>query len=141
MSEQHTTAPVPVPARVVIDLGAIARNVGVLRERAGAAGVMAVVKADAYGHGLLPSARAALAGGATWLGVAQLAEAIALRAGGVTAPVLSWLHAPGAGFAEAIRADVDLGVSAVWMLDEVAAAAREVGRTARVHLKADTDEA
>jgi len=138
MSEQHTTAPVPFPARVVIDLGAIARNVGVLRERAGAAGVMAVVKADAYGHGLLPSARAALAGGATWLGVAQLAEAIALRAGGVTAPVLSWLHAPGAGFAEAIRADVDLGVSAVWMLDEVAAAAREVGRTARVHLKADT---
>lgn len=131
-------APVPFPARAVVDLGAIAGNVGVLRERAGAADVMAVVKADAYGHGLLPSARAALAGGATWLGVAQLTEALALRAGGITAPVLSWLHSPGAGFAEAIEADIDLGLSAGWMLQEVAAAARRTGRTARVQLKVDT---
>ncbi|MCK0112298.1 alanine racemase [Ornithinimicrobium sp. F0845] len=138
MTEQHTTAPVPFPARVVVDLAAIASNVGALRERSGAAGVMAVVKADAYGHGLVPAARAALAGGASWLGVAQLPEAIALRAAGITAPVLSWLHAPGAGFAEAIRADIDLGLSAVWMLDEVAAAARTTGRTARVQLKVDT---
>ncbi|WP_109473852.1 alanine racemase [Ornithinimicrobium cavernae] len=133
-----TGAPVPFPARIEVDLAAIAANVGVLRERAGAAGVMAVVKADAYGHGLVPSAQAALAGGASWLGVAQLPEAIALRAAGVTAPVLAWLHAPGAGFEQAIRADIDLGLSAPWMLEEVAAAARRAGRTARVHLKVDT---
>ncbi|USQ75727.1 alanine racemase [Ornithinimicrobium cryptoxanthini] len=131
-------ATVPFPARAVIDLAAIAANVGVLKQRAGAAEVMAVVKADAYGHGLVRSAQAALAGGASWLGVAQLTEAMALRAAGVTAPVLAWLHAPGAGFAQAIEADVDLGVSATWMLDEVAAAARASGRTARVQLKADT---
>lgn len=131
-------APVPFPARAVVDLGAIAGNVGVLRERAGSAGVMAVVKADAYGHGLVPSARAALAGGASWLGVAQLTEAVALREAGITAPVLSWLHVPGAGFARAITAGIDLGVSGTWMLEEVAAAAREVGHTARVQLKADT---
>lgn len=135
----HTAATsAPFPARVVVDLGAIADNVGVLREHAGSAGVMAVVKADAYGHGLVPAAQAALAGGASWLGVAQLTEAIVLRAAGVTAPVLSWLHAPGAGFAAAVRAQIDVGVSAVWMLDEVAAAAREVGQTARVQLKVDT---
>ena len=132
------TPSVPFPARVVVDLAAIRRNVGVLKERAGAAEVMAVVKADAYGHGLVPSARAALAGGASWLGVAQLAEAMTLRAAGITAPVLSWLHAPGAGFAPAIEADIDLGVSAPWMLDEVGAAARQTGRTARVQLKVDT---
>ncbi|QDO89699.1 alanine racemase [Ornithinimicrobium ciconiae] len=131
-------ARVPFPARAVVDLAAIARNVGVLGERAGSAGVMAVVKADAYGHGLVPSARAALAGGASWLGVAQLTEAIRLREAGVSAPVLCWLHAPGAGFGEAITQDIDLGVSATWMLDEVAAAARVARRTARVQLKADT---
>src|SRR5690606_18863015 len=105
---QDPRAPsVPFPARVVVvDLAAIRHNVGVLKERAGAAEVMAVVKADAYGHGLVPSARAALAGGASWLGVAQLAEAMTLRAAGITAPVLSWLHAPGAGFAPAIEADI-----------------------------------
>ena len=130
--------PVPFPARVVVDLAAITSNVTVLRERAGDAGVMAVVKADAYGHGLVPAARAALRGGATWLGVAQLPEAMALRAAGITEPVLAWLHSTGAGFAEAVRADVDLGVSGTWMLHDVAAAARSTGRTARVHLKADT---
>lgn len=133
-----TATPVPFPARAVVDLDAIADNVRVLREHAGRAGVMAVVKADAYGHGLVPAAQAALAGGASWLGVAQLTEALALRAAGVSAPVLSWLHAPGAGFTAGVRAGIDLGVSAVWMLDEVAAAAHEVGRTARVQLKVDT---
>ncbi|USQ79375.1 alanine racemase [Ornithinimicrobium faecis] len=137
-TQSTATTPVPFPARVVVDCGAIAANVGVLREHAGSAGVMAVVKADAYGHGLVPAAQAALAGGASWLGVAQLTEGLALRAAGVTAPVLSWLHAPGAGFAAAVRAQIDVGVSAVWMLEEVAAAAREVGQTARVQLKVDT---
>src|SRR5665647_1267902 len=126
------------PARATVDLDAIRRNVEVLREHAGSAEVMAVVKADGYGHGLVPSARAALAGGATWLGVAHLSEAITLRDSGVQAPVLSWLHVPGTDFEGAIAADVDLSVSALWCLSEVADAARALGRTARIHLKVDT---
>lgn len=126
------------PGGVAVDLGAIRRNVEVLREHAGSAAVMAVVKADGYGHGLVPSARAALAGGATWLGVAHLSEAMTLRDNGVQAPVLSWLHVPGTDFASAIAADVDVSVSAPWSLTEVAHAARSLGRTARIHLKVDT---
>jgi alanine racemase len=125
-------------ARATVDLDAISRNVEVLRKHAGSAAVMAVVKADGYGHGLLPSARAAIRGGASWLGVAQLSEATALRASGIQAPILSWLHVPGSDFAGAISADIDLSVSASWSLGEVAAAARALGRTARIHLKVDT---
>ncbi|HET8614236.1 MAG TPA: alanine racemase [Actinomycetales bacterium] len=134
---QLTLAP-GVPAEAVVDLGAIAGNVRTLRERAGSAEVMAVVKADAYGHGLVRSAAAARDGGATWLGVAQLGEGLALRAAGDAGRMLSWLHVPGDRFADAITADVDLSVSAAWALNEIVDAARAVGRTARVHLKIDT---
>ena len=138
----HTEPPPPLdggaPARATVDLDAIAANVAVLRSRAGSAEVMAVVKADGYGHGLLPSARAALRGGATWLGVAQLNEAIMLRDSGIGARLLSWLHAPGTDFGRAIDADVDLSVSATWALEAIAAAARDRGRTARIQLKVDT---
>ena len=126
------------PSCAVVDLAAIRHNAGVLRERAGGAEVMAVVKADGYGHGLLPVARAALAGGAAWLGVAQLGEALQLRAAGIQAPLLSWLTVPGDAFADAVAQGIDLGVSAGWALEEVAAAARSTGRSARVHLKLDT---
>lgn len=135
-----TPAPAPpgLPARALVDLDAIAANVSALKQRAGSAQVMAVVKADAYGHGLVPSARAAVRGGATWLGVAQLPEAIELRQAGIDEPVLSWLHVPGQDFTEAVEADIDLAVSAQWALDQVLAAATATGRTARVHLKVDT---
>lgn len=133
-----TTLPPGLPAAAVVDLAAIRHNVARLREHAAGAELMAVVKADAYGHGLVPSARAALAGGASWLGVAQLAEALDLRAAGVTAPVLAWLTVPGDRYAEAIAAGVDLGVSAPWALHEIAAAAAQTGTTARVQLKVDT---
>ncbi|MCK6209920.1 alanine racemase [Georgenia sp. EYE_87] len=142
------------PARAVVDLSAIRHNLGVLAAAAPGAQVMAVVKADAYGHGLLPVARAALAGGATWLGAAQLAEALELRAGldaGTgTAPdsgvrtatarprILTWLFAPGAPLGRALEADLDLSASAPWAVEEIAAAARATGRTARLHLKVDT---
>jgi alanine racemase len=126
------------PARATVDLGAIRRNVEVLRQHAGSAAVMAVVKADGYGHGLVPSARASLSGGASWLGVAQLSEAIALRDNGIHVPILTWLHVPGTDFAAAISADIDLSVSALWSLAEVADAARTLGRTARIQLKVDT---
>lgn len=126
------------PARAVVDLAAIRANVETLAARAPSAQVMAVVKADGYGHGLVPSARAALAGGASWLGAAHVSEALALRAAGLDARILTWLYAPGAPLADAVAADVDVSVSAPWALDEVVAGARQVGRTARVHLKVDT---
>lgn len=121
----------------VVDLAAIRHNVRVLRERVAPAEFMAVVKADAYGHGAVPVARAALEGGATWLGLAHVTEALALRAAGISAPALAWLHTAQTPFAEAIAQQVDLGVSG-WELEPIAAAARAQGRRARVHLKADT---
>jgi alanine racemase len=122
----------------VIDLTAIRTSVRRLVEVAPTAEVMAVVKADGYGHGMLPSARAALDGGARWLGVAVLEEALELRAAGITVPVLSWLAAPGEQLERGVRADIDLSASAGWMLEEIAAAARAADRPARVHLKVDT---
>ncbi|MEU5883656.1 alanine racemase [Spirillospora sp. NPDC047279] len=127
------------PAQARVDLAAISHNVSLLRERAGGAEAMAMVKAEAYGHGLVPAARAALAGGAAWLGVAKLAEAIELRRGGVTGvPVLVCVGVPGEPYDEAVRGDVDLTAGAVWAVEEIAAAAERAGRPARVHLKADT---
>jgi alanine racemase len=124
-------------AEVVVDLDAIAANTAVLRERVGRP-LMAVVKADGYGHGLVPAARAVLAGGADHLGVAVVDEALALRAAGVTAPVLAWLNGPGTDVAAALAADVELSVNAGWGLADVVAAARAAGTTARVHLAVDT---
>jgi alanine racemase len=123
----------------VVDLAAIRHNVRTLREST-AAEVMAVVKADGYGHGLLPSARAALDSGATWLGTAIVDEALALRADGIDARLLAWLWTPGeaAAVERAVAADIDLSVSSRWQLDAVSAAAAGLGRAARVHLKIDT---
>lgn len=125
-------------SRATIDLGAIRDNVAELDRRAGDAGVIAVIKADAYGHGLIPSARAALAGGARYLAVAQLAEALSLRAAGVTAPLLTWLFAPGDDLTEATRAGITLSAGAPWAIEAVGAAARETGMTVRTHIKVDT---
>lgn len=121
-----------------IDLNALAHNIAVLRRAAPSAELMAVVKADAYGHGLVPVAEAARAAGASWLGVALPEEALALRAAGDSGPLLCWLAAPGSDFAGCIEADVDVSAYGLEMLAEVAQAARTVGRTARVHLKVDT---
>jgi alanine racemase len=126
-------------AHAVVDLDAIRGNVATLKGRTRAE-VMAVVKADGYGHGLLPSARAALAGGATWLGTATIDEALALRRGGIDVRTLAWLWTPGETetVGAAVAADVDLSASSTWQLAAVAAAARQAGCTARVHLKIDT---
>jgi alanine racemase len=125
-------------AEVTVDLDAIADNVRLLDSQAGSAQTMAVVKADAYGHGLVPVARAAQAGGATWLGTAVLAEALALREAGLGGRIMAWLAAPGEDFPAALSADIDVAAYATWQLDEIAKAARETGRVARVHLKIDT---
>lgn len=126
-----------VRAEATIDLDAIAANLSALR-RPGVA-QMAVVKADAYGHGAAAVARVARAAGAEWLGVALPSEARALRAGGDEGPMLAWLFTPGdSDIIDCLRADVDLNVGALWAVQEVADAARAVGSRARVHLKVDT---
>jgi alanine racemase len=122
----------------VIDLAAIRGNIAHLRELVGTPHAMAVVKANAYGHGAVPVARAALAGGADWLGVADIDEALALRDAGIVAPILAWLHDLDADFSAAIDDDVTLGVSSAHQLQQVADAASELGRIASVHLKLET---
>ncbi|NNC11814.1 alanine racemase [Planctomonas sp. JC2975] len=122
----------------VVDLGAIRRNVETLRAAIGTEHTFAVVKANGYGHGAVPSARAALAGGADRLGVADLAEALELRDEGITAPILSWLHDSDADFDAAIADDIEIGVSSIDQLDSVVQAAQRAGRTAVIHLKLDT---
>ena len=125
-------------SEAVVDLAAIRSNVAALAEHVGHAEVMAVVKSDGYGHGLVPTAAAALAGGATWLGVGQIEEALALRAAGFTAPVLCLMASPDAPHRDAIEAGVDLGASTASLIRQISAAAGTIGIAARVHLKADT---
>ncbi|WP_196717604.1 alanine racemase [Actinomyces trachealis] len=148
-------------AQAVVDLGAIAHNARVLAQAAGTPW-MAVVKADAYGHGILPVATTCLRAGATWLGVAQLAEALHLRAlldadgvarpaGDVPTPLtprtLTWITpvltaaeaaAPGSPLRQALDAELDLSVSTLSQLEAIAAAAQAQGQAARIHLKVDT---
>ncbi|WP_159943954.1 MULTISPECIES: alanine racemase [unclassified Nocardiopsis] len=125
-------------AHARVDLDAISANARLLREHAGGTPLMGVVKADGYGHGMLPAARALIAGGATWLGTAFVKEALELRRAGITLPVLAWILPPGEPVGAAVEAGIDLGVSDIAVLDAVAAEAARLGRTARVQLKADT---
>jgi alanine racemase len=125
-------------AEAMVDLGAIANNVRVLREHARHAQVMVVVKADGYGHGAAPVARAALAAGAAELGVATVDEALALRADGITAPVLAWLHRPSIDFGPALAADVQIAVSSVRQFGELLDAVRRTAAPATVTVKLDT---
>ena len=121
-----------VPAEAQIDLGVVRDNVTGLRKHVGAAELMSVVKSDAYGHGMIPVAKAALAAGAGWLGVIRVEEALALREAGLTAPVLCLMSVPGGRHEEAIRHDVDLAAGSAGMVAELAAAAQRAGRPARV---------
>jgi alanine racemase len=123
----------------VIDLDAIKANLAQIKARTSAE-VMAIVKADGYGHGLVPAARAAVAGGATWLGTAIVTEAITLREVGLKVPVFAWLWTPGEGstIRRAITADVDLSISSTWQLAAILSAVAETGCPARIHLKIDT---
>jgi alanine racemase len=125
-------------AETLIDLDAVKGNVTALRQHANGAALMAVVKSDAYGHGMIPAARAALAGSASWLGVVTVPEALALRGAGVTAPVLCLMGVPGSAHEEAVRHEVDLSAGTAGLVEEIAAAARQAGRPARLHLKVDT---
>jgi len=122
-----------------ISLGALRHNASTLASTVGAGvQLMAMVKADAYGHGVLAASRAFLDGGATWLGVALPGEALDLRRHGVDAPILvvGWSH-PDTHEA-LISADVDLTLADAASLDGITEAARRAGRPARVQLKVDT---
>ncbi|MEV8016641.1 alanine racemase [Streptomyces sp. NPDC086554] len=132
------TETAPLRARAEIDLAALRANVRTLRAHAPGAAFMAVVKANAYGHGMVPCARAAIEAGATWVGTATPEEALALRAAGIQGRLMCWLWTPGGPWREGVEADLDMSVSGLWALREVTAAAREAGRTARIQLKADT---
>jgi alanine racemase len=127
-----------VRAFAEIDLEALRSNVARLRERAGSARLLAVVKADGYGHGLVPCAKAALEGGAQWLGVALLEEALALRTAGIKARTIAWLTPLGSDFDSAIREDIDLSIPTREHLKAVIASGRKVGVRPRVHLEIDT---
>ena len=123
--------------RAVIDLSAIRNNVKQVVDLVAPSAVMAVVKADGYGHGALQVASAALQAGARWIGCAHVTEALALRKAGVESSMLAWLHTEDTPFGEAIQAGIDLGVSG-WDLDAIAEAAKRVETPARIHIKVDT---
>ena len=137
------SAPSSTHAEVVVDLGAVRHNVRRVRELVsdGRSGrqLMVVVKADGYGHGMVPVARAARSAGAEWLGVATCAEALALRASGDAGRVLCWLAAPGTDFAPLVEADIDVTASSLRPArGDRARRARGGEPVARVQLKVDT---
>jgi alanine racemase len=124
-------------ASAEISLSAIKQNYKSIKSRT-TADVLAVVKADAYGHGLIPVSKALEEAGADWFGTALLEEAINLRKAGILKPIISWLTPLGEDFKSAIDLDIDLGIPSIDLLNEVIKAASSTGKTARIHLEIDT---
>lgn len=122
--------------RIEVDLDAFRHNVATLSAIAAPSRTMLAVKANAYGHGLLPIARAALEAGADSLAVLDVPTGLELRAAGIDVQLFAWMHGPHTDFASAIRHRIDLGISALWQLDAVLATTETT--RARVHLKIDT---
>lgn len=125
-------------SEAIVDLGAVAHNTKLIAKAVGRSQVMAVVKADAFGHGAIPVARTALAHGATWLGVTSQAEAIVLRRDGIDAPILMWLYGPNEDLGPAVKNDVHISVASFDHLMCVCRAAKKNRRPASIHLKVDT---
>jgi alanine racemase len=123
---------------LIIDLDAIVDNFENFKNRAGGARVLAVVKANAYGHGLYEVALKLETAKVDYFGLADVDEALHLREGGIETPVLAWLHDPNDRFTEALDANVDLGVANIEQLERIADAARITGKVAKLHLKVDT---
>lgn len=124
-------------AEAIVDLSAIEANIKKLMAQSGKP-ALAVVKADAYGHGLVPVAKRALRAGATWLGVALLEEALALRESDITAPIIAWLTPVSDDFSAALKNNIDLAIPSIAHLEIVLAAAKSQEQIARVHLEVDT---
>lgn len=127
----------PATPEIVVDLAAIRHNARRLREIAGVP-LIAVVKADGYGHGMVEVAQAALEGGADLLAAATPEEALRLRAAGIGGRILCWLTTPGTDFAAVVAAELEITAYTVADLDAIAAVVPAVGRRARVQLKVDT---
>ena len=126
------------PTRAEIDTGAISRNVERLRSLVAPAAFCAVVKGDGYGHGIVTAARAAKAGGAGWLGVALVEEAIALREAGIDGPILVLSEPAVPAWDELLRLDVDAMVYSDTAIEAAQVAAANAGSVAALHLKVDT---
>jgi alanine racemase len=123
---------------LVIDLGALRRNLDLLADRVEPAQVMFVVKNDAYGHGLEQCVATAVAAGIRWIGALDVPTALRIRQSGAAgdARLFAWLLAPGDDYRSAVGNDIELGVSTLAQLDAIALTGE--ARTARVHLKIDT---
>lgn len=117
---------------ILIDLKALKSNLEFIKQSVKSP-VLAVVKADAYGHGLIPCGKAAVDAGADWLGTALLEEALLLRESGIKVPILAWLLPPGENYEIAVRKGIDLGVSSLAVFDEINAIPG-----ARIHLELET---
>ncbi|NOZ70824.1 MAG: alanine racemase [Chloroflexi bacterium] len=131
--------PPPTTNTIFIDLGAIAHNVAALKARVGTdVELMAVVKANAYGHGAIPVSRTALAAGATRLAVARIAEGVALRQAGIRAPILVMgYHLPAEAEA-AVAYDLTMTVNDVAFARALSQQAEDAGKRIKVHVKVDT---
>lgn len=125
------------PARAVVNLAAIRHNVATLASRTDAE-FMAVVKADGYGHGAVESARAAVEGGATWIGIAQATEALAVAPEVRGAQAFTWIYSPSTDLSPIVEAGIHIGVSTIAQAAQVARAASKAGGRATIHLKIDT---
>lgn len=122
-----------------VDVAALRDNTAALAALAGGgASLMAMVKANGYGHGALLATQAAIAGGAGWLGVSSMSEAVELRRAGVSTPILNVGWTMPAEMRLAVAHDVDVAVFDVAGVSAAAAAARQAGRPVRVHWKIDT---
>lgn len=150
LRENYVNALSTYPGQVIVDLRALRDNMRTLvsivsknlQPNQNPPAVMGVVKANGYGHGLIPSALAALSGGATWLGTAQPFEALKLRKAGINSDrchILTWLtSAKTTPFEDLIKSDIDISVGSIDSLDAVALAAKNLCKCARVHVKVDT---
>lgn len=123
---------------LVIDLNAIVANLQTFKKVSGGAKVMGVIKANAYGHGMIEVAKKLQSVGIDYLGVADVDEALLLRDHGIESPILCWLHGPSQNFETALQANIEIGVSSLEQLDRVAEAAEALSRVAHIQLKVDT---
>lgn len=120
-----------------INLNAIESNLKFIKGKTNAQ-LLAVVKADAYGHGLIPVSKSAIEAGANWLGTALLEEAITLRENGIKVPIIAWLTPCGEDFKSAINLNIDLSISSLEVLNEIIDSGAQLGKKPRLHIEIDT---
>jgi alanine racemase len=120
-----------------INLNAIESNLKFIKGKTNAQ-LLAVVKADAYGHGLIPISKSAIEAGANWLGTALLEEAVTLRENGIKVPIIAWLTPCGEDFKSAINLNIDLSISSLEVLNEIIDSSAQLGKKPRLHIEIDT---